>query len=105
MLINFLASTLNKVLSGIIMAALAFAAVQTVRLSWSQGTIERMKAAQDRAITEAVIRAVNAERHAQAEHEANERARHSHTQDLRKAAAKAPAGRKTRAVINAIAEQ
>lgn len=102
MISNFLSSTLNKALSGVIVLALAFAGIQTVRLSWAQATIERMKAKRDRDIAEAVIEAVEAERHAAAEHEAREQERHSHTSELRKAAADAPAGEKVKGVLDAL---
>lgn len=74
--------------------------------TWGR-SVERaeQEAARDRAIAEAVMKAVEAERHAQAQHDKREAERHSHTTELREAAAKAPVGRKSRAVINAIREQ
>lgn len=79
-----------------------------ILLLWMWGN-DRYRAGQEaeyaereRAILEAVVKAVEAERHAQAQHEGREEERHSHTDDLREAAAKAPTGSKTQAVLDAL---
>ena len=60
------------------------------------------RAEQERRILEAVVKAVEAERHAQAQHDKREQERHSHTRDLREAAAKAPEGGKVQGVLDAL---
>lgn len=86
-------------------AALAFAGVQTTRLAWEKQSRAEDAVAAEKAKVAAILAAVEAERHAQAQHDKREAERHSHTTELREAAAKAPVGRKSRAVINAIREQ
>lgn len=102
MIATFFSSTLNKVLTGVITLAVVFGAVQTTRLAWSEAQIERMKADRDRAIVEAVMKAVKAEREAQAKFTEREQERETTTRDLREAAAKAPVGEKTEAVFDAL---
>ena len=60
------------------------------------------RAVREQIILEAQIAAVEAERHAQAKHEERETERHSHTTELREAAAAAPVGEKTKAVLDAL---
>ena len=59
-------------------------------------------ARRDKIVAAAVLKAIEAERAAAAKHEAREAERHTHTQELREAAAKAPVGSKTKAVLDAL---
>ena len=59
-------------------------------------------AKRDAIIAAAVLKAVEAEREANAKHDKREAERHTHTQELREAAAKAPEGQRVKAVLDAL---
>ena len=68
-----------------------------------RGDGKRIEAAKrDAAIARAVLQAVEAEREAAAKHEARETQRQATTNELREAAANAPAGEKVKAVLDAL---
>ena len=84
---------------------LTFAGVQTTRLAWEKTGRAQDAVAAEKAKVAAIIAAVEAERHAQAKHEERETERHSHTTELREAAAAAPVGSKTKAVLQSLQRQ
>lgn len=81
-----------------------------IAVAWFYGNhryaegVEDERAERDKVIAAAVLKAVEAEREAQAAHDTREAARHTHTQELREAAQAAPEGGRVKAVLDMLRE-